>query len=103
MNNTHKPRLIHLIAFILPLVVLLCSALGNIVTSARVSDLGAKIHALEVKHETLSMQNQAVTAQLAQKQSLSHLREVALAQGFVPITHVVNVKPSTSLAQAINQ
>lgn len=71
------------IAFFLPLLIVLGGVIGNIIMSARLSDVGAKIQGLELKNEQLTVKSEVLIKELATMQSLPELKTWAAAQGFV--------------------
>lgn len=75
------------------------AALSNIVAGAQVSDVGSRMNTLEAKYQLLRKRNDQMLSMLAQKQSLSVLKEEAIAAGFVPRTTLVSLKEQRTLAQ----
>jgi hypothetical protein len=69
---------------VLPFLILLLTAVSNIVVAARVSDSGVKALELEGKYHSLSKKNEEMVRELATKQSLITLKDQAIAAGFVP-------------------
>lgn len=87
--------------FFIPLFILVVSAAGNIVMAAHVSDVGAKTHEYEAKTTQLSAHNDEMLQTLASKQSLSSIKEWAIAQGFVPHASVVVIRSATTKIASI--
>ena len=99
-TETTSLSLTRKLLFMLPLMVLLISALANIVMAAHVSDIGSQIHDDETKTAQLLQHNDEMQQELAGKQSLAQLKVWADQQGFIPHGKIVAVAPTTpKLAQ----
>jgi hypothetical protein len=85
--------------FVLPLLVLIASAAVSISTSAQLSDVGARLSTAQTKYEALHKQNESLIYTLAQKQSLSQMRESATKNGYTARSSVVTITPTTVIAR----
>lgn len=93
MNEQTKKLLFF---YAIPAFVLAFSACLNVFMIASVSNVTNQIHAIELKREAIAKQNADLELSLAQTQSLSSVKEYAVAQGYVPVTTVSQVQFKSS-------
>lgn len=90
-SQAASPSLIKKMLVIVPLLLVLMSAVGNIVMAAHVSDIGSKVSSLEYKYQSMKKHNDDLSLELAQARSLKNLTEEAKLLGFIPVTSMVFV------------
>lgn len=83
----------------LPLFIVVFSAIVNVTVTARVSDVGSQIYALDLKREALAKKNDQMELTLAQKLSIQTIALSALQDGYIPRTKVVELNTTTSIAK----
>ncbi|PWU23955.1 hypothetical protein C5B42_01185 [Candidatus Cerribacteria bacterium 'Amazon FNV 2010 28 9'] len=93
-------RNILIIAAIFSFVMLIGSALSNVVMAAHISDVGAQTKVLEQKANALAQKNEEMLTEIATKQSLTAIQMQAQAQGFVPRTQALVISDIPKLASA---
>lgn len=84
---------------LLPLCIVIFSALVNVTITARVSDVGSQIYALDLKREALEKKNDQMELTLAQKLSIQTIADAAKQEGYIPRNSVVELNTTTSIAK----
>lgn len=90
--SSHRtPRILGVCATLCTLV-LGVACLTTIISFAATGSVGGELYTLRKKTAQLSEQNKKITAQIASLQSLQSLYEKAVAQGYIPTTHLTTVQ-----------